>query len=55
MLYRDDYYNEDSEVPNELEVNVIKHRNGAIGRVHLLFDRQKMKFSDLEKHQQAGF
>ena len=55
MLYRDDYYNEDSEIPNELEVNVIKHRNGAIGRVHLLFDRQKMKFSDLEKTQQAGF
>ncbi len=55
MLYRDDYYNEDSEVPNELEVNVIKHRNGGIGRVHLFFDRQKMKFADLEKHQQAGF
>jgi replicative DNA helicase len=55
MLYRDDYYNEDSEIPNELEVNIIKHRNGAIGRVYLSFDRQKMRFADLEKTQQAGF
>ncbi|MCF7917923.1 replicative DNA helicase [Candidatus Gracilibacteria bacterium] len=55
MLYRDDYYNEDSEVKNELEINVIKHRNGGIGRVNLFFDRTKMKFTRLEKHQQAGF
>lgn len=55
MLYRDDYYNEDSEAQNELEINVIKHRNGAIGRISLFFDRSRMKFADLEKHQQAGF
>ncbi len=55
MLYRDDYYNEDTEVKNELEINVIKHRNGAIGRVSLFFDRSKMKFADLEKAGQAGF
>ncbi|MCF7812343.1 replicative DNA helicase [Candidatus Gracilibacteria bacterium] len=55
MLYRDDYYNPDSEAENELEINVIKHRNGAIGRINLYFDRKRMRFSDLEKHQQAGF
>ena len=55
MLYRDDYYNEDSETINELEVNVIKHRNGAIGRVALFFDKSRMKFDDLEKNRQAGF
>ncbi|MDH3324456.1 MAG: replicative DNA helicase, partial [Candidatus Peregrinibacteria bacterium] len=55
MLYRDDYYNEDSEAENELEINVIKHRNGAIGRVSLHFDRSKMKFTDMEKNTQAGF
>jgi len=55
MLYRDDYYNEDSEAKNEIEVNVIKHRNGGIGRVYLYFDRSRMKFADLDKHQQAGF
>lgn len=55
MLYRDDYYNEESELENQLEVNVVKHRNGAIGRVNLLFDRTRMKFDDLDREQQAGF
>jgi len=55
MLYRDDYYNEETENPNELEVNIIKHRNGPIGRVSVFFDRSKMQFGDLEKNQQVGF
>ena len=58
MLYREDYYNEDcaEEDKNVLEINVIKHRNGALGRVPVYFDRSKMKFSDLDSnHRQAGF
>lgn len=55
MLYRDDYYNEDTEAENQLEVNVIKHRNGAVGRVHLYFDRSKMEFKDLDQHQVAPY
>ena len=55
MLYRDDYYNEDSEAKNELEINVIKHRNGAIGRVSVLFNRKRMEFGDLDKNHQIGF
>ncbi len=55
MLYRDDYYNEDSDAQNELEVNVLKHRNGAIGRVSLFFDRARMHFSDLNKDTPSGF
>lgn len=55
MLYRDDYYNQESEEQNILEVNVIKHRNGAIGRVRLLFNRQKMFFADLSSQDQSGF
>ena len=55
MLYRDDYYNEDSEAQNQIEVNVIKHRNGAVGRISLFFDRSRMKFADLDNAQQAGF
>ncbi len=55
MLYRDDYYNEDSETPNQLEINVIKHRNGTIGRVVVEFDRKKMKFADLAQDNLSGF
>lgn len=54
-LYRDDYYNPDSERQNEIEVNVIKHRNGPLGGVHLYFDRKKMKFGNLDREQQSGF
>ncbi len=58
MLYREDYYNEDcaEDEKNTLEVNVIKHRNGAIGRMSLFFDKSRMKFADLDNtHRQAGF
>ena len=55
MLYRDDYYNPDSETPDELEVNIIKHRNGAIGRVSVHFDRKRMRFSNLSPDQQNTF
>lgn len=58
MLYREDYYNEDCgpEEKDTLEVNIIKHRNGAIGKVHLFFDKSRMKFADLDNtHRQAGF
>jgi replicative DNA helicase len=55
MLYRDDYYNPESEVPNELEINIIKHRNGAIGRVSIHFDRKRMKFADLSADQKNSF
>ncbi|MGE5675741.1 MAG: replicative DNA helicase [Mycobacterium leprae] len=44
FLYRDDYYNEDSEKKNMVEVIVAKHRNGPLGTVELYFmkDIQKM-------------
>lgn len=44
MLYRDDYYNEDSEVPGITEVIVTKHRNGPTGTVELYFDSKRAKF-----------
>lgn len=58
MLYREDYYDEDcaEEDKDTLEVNVIKHRNGGIGKVKISFDKSRMKFGDLDhSHRQAGF
>ncbi|GGN67448.1 replicative DNA helicase [Oceanobacillus indicireducens] len=40
FLYRDDYYDKDSEKENELEVIISKHRNGPIGVVELEFLRE---------------
>ncbi len=57
MLYREDYYNSDcpEEEKQTLEVNIAKHRNGAVGKVNLFFDRSKMMISDLGKQGQAKF
>jgi replicative DNA helicase len=44
FLYRDDYYDPESEKKNMVEVIVAKHRNGPVGSVDLYFmkDIQKM-------------
>ena len=37
FIYRDDYYNQDSERPGEADLILSKHRNGALGTVTLTF------------------
>ena len=44
FLYRDDYYNEDSETPNVTDIIIAKHRNGEIGELQLYFKKQYTKF-----------
>lgn len=44
FLYRDDYYNTDSNRKNMTDVLIRKHRNGRIGAVELYFDREHQKF-----------
>lgn len=44
FLYRDDYYNEDSEQKNTGEVIIAKHRNGPTGTVELIFKKEFTKF-----------
>lgn len=46
FLYRDDYYNKESEKPGVCEVNVAKHRNGPPGVVDLTWVARYTKFSD---------
>ena len=48
FLYRDDYYNEDSEKRNIAEVILAKHRNGSTGTVELAWIPQYTKFGNLE-------
>lgn len=49
LLYRDEYYNENTTVPNQAEVIIAKHRNGAIGTRELYFQREATKFVNLHK------
>ncbi|MTI46228.1 replicative DNA helicase [Sporosalibacterium faouarense] len=49
FLYRDEYYNEDTEKKNIGEVIIAKHRNGPTGSIELVFMGQFTKFVNLEK------
>jgi replicative DNA helicase len=49
FLYRDDYYNPDTEKKNIAEVIIAKHRNGATGTVELRWFGEYTKFANLKK------
>lgn len=49
FLYRDDYYNPDTEKKNIAEVIIAKHRAGSTGTVELAWLGQYTKFANLEK------
>jgi len=51
-LYRDDYYNEESETPNIAECIVLKNRRGETGTVYMRWDPEYTNFSSLDKHHQ---
>lgn len=48
MLYRDDYYNEQSEEPNIAEIIVAKNRHGDTGIRKMYFKREICSFNDVE-------
>ena len=48
FIYRDDYYNEDSEQQNIADVIIAKHRHGSTGTVSLYFRKELTQFRDLE-------
>lgn len=50
FLYRDDYYNPDSEKKNIAEVIMAKHRAGSTGTVELLWLGNYTKFVNIERY-----
>ena len=46
FLYRDEYYNEDTEAPGECEVIIAKQRRGPVGTVKLAWLDKITKFVD---------
>ena len=52
FLYRDDYYNQDSEKKNIAEVIMAKHRSGSTGTVELLWLGNYTKFVNIEKYRE---
>ncbi|MDO5301778.1 MAG: replicative DNA helicase [Tissierellia bacterium] len=49
FLYRDEYYNPESEKQNIGEVIIAKHRNGPTGTVELMFKKEFTKFVNLQR------
>ena len=49
FLYRDEYYNEDSERKDQADVIIAKHRNGPIDTITLFFEKRFTKFTSLER------
>jgi len=49
FVYRDEYYNKETEAKGEAEIIVAKHRNGPVGTEKLAFLGQYTKFADLAR------
>ncbi|MFL1676151.1 replicative DNA helicase [Paenibacillus dendritiformis] len=50
FLYRDDYYNQDTEKKNIIEIIIAKQRNGPVGTVELVFLKNFNKFVSYERN-----
>ncbi len=49
MMYREDYYEEDTDRAGITDIFIRKHRSGPVGRVELGYKKEQMKFMSLEK------
>ena len=52
FLYRDDYYNPDSNKKNTAEVILAKHRSGSTGTVELLWMGNFTKFGNIDRYRE---
>ncbi len=54
MMYREDYYEEDTDRAGITDIFVRKHRHGMTGRIELLFKKEQMKFFDIDRKHNYG-
>ena len=55
FLYREEYYNPETERKNIMDVLIKKHRNGPTGSIELYFDREKQQISSLDTKRSDPF
>ncbi len=56
MMYREDYYEEDTERKGITDIFIRKHRNGSIGKAELMFKKEQMRFYDMDhQYDEAAF
>ncbi len=49
FLYREDYYNPETDRQNITDLILAKHRRGAVGNIGLYFDKARVRFMSLDK------
>lgn len=47
LLYRDEYYSRSSDTGSIIEIQLAKHRNGPVGTIELLFEKEFSRFADV--------
>ncbi len=55
FLYREEYYNPDTERRNITDVFIKKHRNGPTGAIELYFDKEKQRLRSLDSKHATPF
>lgn len=55
FIYREDYYNPETERKNITDILIKKHRNGALRNIELYFDRDKQRFRSLDTNHGSPF
>src|SRR3989339_441427 len=54
FLYREEYYEPDTDKKGVTEILIKKHRNGPTGMCELFFNPEQMRFRDLERKRTGG-
>ncbi|HEY5268072.1 MAG TPA: replicative DNA helicase [Candidatus Saccharimonadales bacterium] len=56
FIYREDFYNQESQRKNIADILIKKHRNGPTKNLELYFDRDKQRFRSIDtKHNEVPF
>lgn len=54
FIYREDYYNKNTDRKQIADIHIAKHRNGPTGQIEMFFDMNKASFRDLDKTRQVA-
>ena len=56
MMYREDYYEEDTDRAGISDIFIRKHRHGSTGRVELMFKKEHLRFYNIDRqHRSPSF
>jgi replicative DNA helicase len=55
FLYREEYYNPETDRKNITDILIKKHRNGPVKNIEVYFDREKQRFRDLDNRRDQPF